>query len=230
MSLSRTKTTLDIAVSVILLLIALWVVVPHSITIHDQPQDPGNRGASAPIPDSVAAEWLADGQRAGAVDAPVRIIEFGNLLCGHCARFHAVMDSIKIRYPGLVSLTWLHFVPSKDDTDIARRFAMAAECAGEQGRFADFVAAAFAADVRVGTQEQIRTLAEAAKIDSVRKLSLCVDRQDFATRVDQQSDQARGWGFNGTPTWILDGEVFVGAPSFSILDSIVVSKLRPTRK
>ncbi|MGQ0765436.1 MAG: DsbA family protein [Gemmatimonadota bacterium] len=80
---------------------------------------------------------VAAGLRIGAPLAPVTVVEFTDLECPFCARFHEVYRSLVVQHGANLSLVFVHFpLPSHR---FAKPAAQAAECAAEAGRFAQFV-------------------------------------------------------------------------------------------
>ena len=88
----------------------------------------------------------------GHPDAPVTIIEFTDLQCPYCARFATqtfpqirrnYIDTGKVRYTSRDLPLPMH--------EFAVSAAVAARCAGEQGRFWEYLAALFAMQDRLGS-------------------------------------------------------------------------------
>ena len=70
----------------------------------------------------------------GQPNAPVKLIEFSDLECPFCKRFHPVMQQVMDEYgkDGRVAVVYRHF-PLDQLHSKARKEAQAAECAGELG-------------------------------------------------------------------------------------------------
>ena len=68
----------------------------------------------------------------GSLDAPVKIVEFSDLECPFCARFHPTLQQIFDEYEGQVAWVYRHF-PLDTLHAKARKEAEATECAAELG-------------------------------------------------------------------------------------------------
>ena len=68
----------------------------------------------------------------GDVNAPVKVVEFSDLECPFCKRFHATMQQTVAAYGGHVAWVYRHF-PIDQLHSKARKEAEATECAAELG-------------------------------------------------------------------------------------------------
>lgn len=148
----------------------------------------------------------------GREDAPVSVIEFTDLQCPYCARFATqtfpglrrnYIDTGKVRFASrdLPLPFHAYAIPA----------AVAARCAGEQGRFWEFRAALFAGQSRLGTapyDELARRFGmDAGRFDACRRDG----RQESNVRADLALAQSQGIG--STPTFVIGRMVngnFVG--------------------
>lgn len=67
----------------------------------------------------------------GSANAPVTIIEYSDLECPFCIRFHATQETLMKEYAGKIK--WVHRHFPLDFHANAKPYAYAAECAGEIG-------------------------------------------------------------------------------------------------
>jgi protein-disulfide isomerase len=74
------------------------------------------------------------GHSRGPANAQLTLVEFGDYQCPSCGAFHPLVKEILNRYPDKVRLEFHHF-PLIDLHPNAMMAAMAAEAAGEQGRY-----------------------------------------------------------------------------------------------
>ena len=66
----------------------------------------------------------------GDKDAPIKIIEFADLQCGHCKDAYIALKSLMKTYPNKIQFTFRHFpLPFNKHSKV---FAKAATCAGNQ--------------------------------------------------------------------------------------------------
>jgi protein-disulfide isomerase len=157
----------------------------------------------------------------GAEDAPVTIIEFTDLQCPYCARFARetwprlrteYVDTGKVRFATRDLPLPFHA--------FALPAAVAARCAGAQGRYWEYRDALFAAQSRLGS-EPYAGLAAQLGLDAAG-FEAC--RADPATLEAVRADAALATanGITGTPSFVIGrvvdgefaGELVSGAGSF----------------
>lgn len=150
----------------------------------------------------------------GADDAPVTLVEYASITCGHCAQFHQeVLPSIKEDYveTGQVRFVFREFPTPPANIAIAG-FALA-RCAGEDKYF-DVLDDLFEAQpgilaaARQGAAgAALKTIAERHGIEGDEAFDACIN--DRAIREDIADVVLSGdeFGISSTPTLILQGEV-----------------------
>lgn len=135
----------------------------------------------------------------GATNARVRLIEYSDIECPFCQQYHdeliEVVDNQKL--PNF-SWTYRHFPLTTIHPD-AFRYAVASECAAEQGQFWGFldILVNQVRDNRV-TDEAIAAIASGVGIDSAR-LDTCMEQESIAELVQAEILQAQAGGATGTP-------------------------------
>lgn len=162
----------------------------------------------------------------GSKEAPFTIVEYTDYQCPFCQRFHvtafpelkkAYIDSGKVRFYSKDMP--LDFHPN------AMRAAMAARCAGEQGKFWE-LRDTMGANPNSLDIEHILNFAGNLKLDT-GALRACIDGGKYKETVQNDVLEAMRIGANGTPTFIVgksvgegvDGELIVGALPFQMFDS-----------
>jgi len=196
----------------------------------------------ATTPSPPAGESEADAAAAtpfnelGSVDAPVLIIEFSDLQCSFCAR-HAsqtfpelrrnYIDTGKLRYAlrDLPLPMHRHAVPA----------AVAARCAGEQGKFWEMRQAIYLARGRLD-QEPYAGMAGDLGLD-VESFEAC--RRDGRQLAKVQADAAlaAGEGIASTPAFVIgrivgdefQGETLVGAKPYAVFAAKIEALLGEPR-
>jgi protein-disulfide isomerase len=161
----------------------------------------------------------------GSKDAPLTIVEYTDYQCPFCQRFHvtsfpelkkAYIDTGKVRF--FSKDMPLDFHPN------AMRAALAARCAGEQGKFWE-LRNTMGANPNSLDIEHIMNFAGDLKLD-ITALRACVDSEKYKEPVQRDVLEAMKVGANGTPTFIIgksvgdgvDGELVVGALPFQMFD------------
>src|ERR1039457_5075752 len=162
----------------------------------------------------------------GSKTAPLTIVEYTDYQCPFCQRFHvtafaelkkAYIDTGKVRF--FSKDMPLDFQPN------AMRAAMAARCAGEQGKFWE-LRDTMGANPNSLDIDHILGFAASLKMDT-GALRACIDSGKYKEPVQTDVLEAMKIGANGTPTFIVgksvgngvDGELLVGAMPFQMFDA-----------
>jgi protein-disulfide isomerase len=164
----------------------------------------------------------------GRSDAPVTLVEFTDLECPFCRRFHLTtferlkqefVDTGRVRYVTRDLPLRIH--PN------ARPAAHAARCAGEQGRFWEVRHLLFAGQARVG-DEDLAGYARQAGVDAER-LRACVTSGRHEDAIRRDVADATSAGVSGTPTFLLgptrpdgfEGVRLVGAHPYEVFAALI---------
>src|ERR1022692_838339 len=161
----------------------------------------------------------------GSKTAPLTIVEYTDYQCPFCQRFHVTaFNELKKAYIDTGKVRFFSKDMPLDFHPNAMRAAMAARCAGEQGKFWE-LRDTMGANPNSLDMEHIVSFAANLKMDTVA-LRACIDGGKYKERV--QSDVLEGMrvGANGTPTLIVgrragnggSGGVVVGAMPFQMFD------------
>ena len=169
-------------------------------------------------------QLTAAGRRMGPADAPVQIVEFSDFQCPFCATFAATLKKARARYPDRISVLYRHY-PIQQIHPHARTAGLAAECAGEQGRFEAYHDALFAAQDSIGTRAWERFAAEAA-IPDLDAFTRCVREERLLANVDRDAALAEESGIRLTPTIVVNGTLIPGALSEAELEEWITGRRR----
>ena len=132
-------------------------------------------------------------------EAPVQIVEFSDFQCPFCKRALPGVTQMLEKYGNQVYFTYRH-LPLSRIHPRARELAEASECAAEQGKFWPFHDAIFDSDVNgIETKE----LAGKAGVKDPKKFAACVDKHQYAARVDEDMKAAESLFIGGTPTFLV---------------------------
>jgi protein-disulfide isomerase len=153
----------------------------------------------------------------GSAGAPVTLIEFTDYQCPFCKRFHErSWPEIKAKYVDTGKVRFVvRDMPLSFHSE-ALPAAIAARCAGEQGRFAVVFEALFAAPQL--TSESIHAIVASAGVAGPA-YERCVAGAAVHQAIDTDSAEAERLGINGTPGFViaqksggqLEGSLLVGA-------------------
>ncbi len=168
-----------------------------------------------------------DGEHAGgAGDARVTIVEFSDFECGHCAAFHQSLDEVLRREEG-VRVIFRHFpLDSACNPKLTTRMhpqaclaAIAAECAGDQGRFWEYHNLLFENQRQLDRQALIG-FATRSGLDTAR-FTACLGSARALARVERDAKQGTDLGVESTPTIFINGRMIKGALDSDLLTEAV---------
>ncbi|MBS0376814.1 MAG: DsbA family protein [Proteobacteria bacterium] len=171
----------------------------------------------------------------GSPDAPVTLIEFTDYQCPFCKKFHErSWPEIKRRYVDTGKLRLVVRDLPLDFHSSAMPAALAARCAGEQGRFLPvFESLLKAAEL---TPEVINFVVTASGVQP-GPYQACVARPQLKQLVSADAAEAERLGINGTPGFViaqkqgtqLEGVLVVGAQPTEVFTSRIDALLAAGR-
>lgn len=143
----------------------------------------------------------------GDPNAPVKIVEYSDMECPFCKRFHPTMQRVVEEYDGKVAWVYRHF-PLDAIHSKARSEARAAECAGELGgpdafwRYVDRFFELTPSNNQTDTQTILPQIAGEIGLE-VNQFSTCLASGKYNDRIQDDLDNAMATGGNGTPWSII---------------------------
>lgn len=180
----------------------------------------GGDGAGSDGP--MAKNQRADDIIMGEADAPVLVIEYASITCGHCKSFHDnTLDAFKEKYvdTGLVKYTFREF--PTPPAPIAMAGFLVARCAPED-EYYDVLDTLFERQLPIvqsqNPREELLKVAQAAGL-SEDKFDACIRDDANIERInDVVDDGVETYNINSTPTFIIDGQAYTGARPLSFFD------------
>jgi protein-disulfide isomerase len=157
----------------------------------------------------------------GPQDAPVTIVEYSDFLCHFCAQASTTVKKLLEAHPKDVRLVYKHFATGKNDVRAALYFE-AINLQDPQKAWA-FMDKAFAAQQNVSEKgdEALSAMAKELGVDMTR-LAKDLERKELADRIAADVKEARDFGFNGTPIFLINGAPVRGAVPLDVLEEFVV--------
>ena len=188
-------------------LIALAVYFGGGSGGSQQAAGPTGGEAAAPTAPSIGDIRPVDEQDhiRGAAAAKITIIEYSDLECPFCQRFHPTVAQVLAEHPNDVRWVYRHF-PLEAIHPLARGAAVASECAGEQGRFWEFTDLVFAPEGNPGLdQAGLTQMAQQAGVSDVAGFTSCLSSGRYDEKIDADIADAQAAGGRGTPYSIVEG-------------------------
>jgi predicted DsbA family dithiol-disulfide isomerase/uncharacterized membrane protein len=185
---------------------------------------------SRPVMPRTADALLSRVHAKGAPDAPVTIVEFSDFFCAHCARAYRDLKRVLARSPNDVRLVFHHFpLDTQCNPTIKQQVhaeacaaAVAAECAGREGKFWEYHDYLFEHGAALGH------VAIAAKLGlDVARFRECLGRDQAREAVEQDVNEGTRLGVESTPTLFFNGRTVAGALDGPFYEyAIVIEKAR----
>ncbi|HSU13522.1 DsbA family protein [Longimicrobium sp.] len=163
------------------------------------------------------------GQKTGNPAAPVTVVEFADFQCPACRKFADQVHQAELRHPGKILVVYRHY-PLQAIHPYAMAAANAAECAAEQGRFAEFHDVLFASQDSIGRTPWVQ-FARAAAVPDTARFTQCVDQRRYQARIQADISAGRQLKVDGTPTVVVNGLQFTGVGSDEDFESLIVKLL-----
>jgi len=204
-------------------------------TLEQRPAAPApmpGQGQAQPQSDKVSMAFTAGGFSVGKEDAPLVLVEYTDYQCPFCQRFHNdsyaqikanYIDTGKVRYVSRDFPLSFH--------ENAQRSAVAARCAGEQGKFWELrhVMIVNASQLQ---PDKILGYAQNASLD-VPKFKTCFESDKYRAAIDKDVAEGQAAGVNGTPSFVLgrvengklEGVRLVGAMPYQQFDAKIQEML-----
>jgi len=190
------------------------------------PQPPADTTVSIPFA-------AAGGHSLGRQDAPLVMVEYSDYQCPFCRNYHVgTFDEIKKNYIDSGRVRYVNRDFPLAFHENARRAAMAARCAGEQGRFWDLRHAMIVNANQLGGQN-IEKYASDIKLE-MSGFRACLDSGRYTKDVDRDLEEGGQAGVSGTPSFVvgrlingrLEGVRMVGAMPYQNFASTLDEMLR----
>lgn len=202
-------------------LVATAAFVRHRIHVTNAPTDP-----FAPRVLTGVHRLASEGTVLGGSDAPIRLIEFSDFQCPFCRRLHQTLGALRARHPE-VAVVYRHF-PLAIHTE-ALPAAIAAECAGVQGRFESYAQLLFEQQdsLRDGIYDR---LARQAGVSDSAQFAACRASRSPMPTISRDIEAGEQLQIVGTPVLIIGDTVLVGAAPDSVLEGRLAAALRAVHR
>ena len=168
-------------------------------------------------------------QSFGSADAPVTVIEYASLTCGHCRNFHlTTWPALKEKY---VDTGQVRFIIREFPFDPrASAGFMLARCSGEDNWYATL-------DLHYRSQEQWARASDATgALKSIMgmtgmsgdEVESCLTDQALLDKITAVAETGKKLGVDSTPTFFVNGKPYKGSMTIEqfsdILDPLLAAK------
>lgn len=222
-------------------ILGLAVVMPMPPATAQGPQDNtakphthehGPTAPPAPAKEVPADKLLVPGPlpdiSIGKADAPITIVEYASLTCGHCGRFHReLLPKVKAKYidTGIARLIVREFPLER----FALAAAMIARCVVPEKAY-DVTTALFERQQQWLAAQDARAALVAIGKEfglSEPKFDACMDNKELIQKViDVRAHANKEFGVDSTPTFFINGKRLVGPGDIREFDEIIAPMIK----
>lgn len=203
------KQRQGISTKQILIIVAAAVMVVVLLVILNS-----NRPQTAMTDLTYATGLTSEGEPyKGSPDAPLKLEEFSDFLCGHCGDFADALGALGPDYieTGKVQVIFRNFAFLAPESIQA---AQAAECALDQGsdkfwQYHDLLYAKRGTGLAAYSKLQLKAYARQIGLDTTT-FNNCLDSGAKAQEVRADLGEGQSKGVQSTPTWFLNDQMQVG--------------------
>ena len=167
----------------------------------------------------------------GGDNAILEIYEFTDLACPACAMANEEIHQVLNAYGDKVRIHFRHF--PLDMHKHARRAALYADCAGEQGKFFQYADMLFKNqdDWEDSNDESVVFVAYAYKLGlDMEKMRSCLANPENMRRIELEKAEGRAKGVDVTPSFIINGKFRKGAGSITYFAQKLDIRLRKEKE
>jgi protein-disulfide isomerase len=166
-----------------------------------------------------------DDPQIGPEDAKVKVVLFSDFQCPYCKSFHETFRKAIADYKDKALFVYKHL--PLDFHKQAMNAAVAADCAGEQGKFWEMADKLYASQSdwqnTTGTAK-FKTYASVLGL-SASKFNECVDQNKPKDKIDADKEMATNFGISGTPAFFVNDQFFGGVVAYDEMKKAIDEEL-----
>ncbi len=205
------------------LALGLVLIATHSVSA-------GEASKELSRDDIVTAMERGEGPSKGPASAPIIMVGFSDFQCSYCRKFwHETFPDIEAQYiqPGKLRFVYRHLAVLGGRSLLA---AEAASCADDQGKFWQYHEALFGNMAPyVVSESRLKQIAVTLGLDRT-SFDPCLSSGKYAKRIEAETLLARSLGATGTPAFLINRQLVIGAYPFEsfreYLDAILAESER----
>ncbi|HEY3445740.1 MAG TPA: thioredoxin domain-containing protein [Myxococcales bacterium] len=157
----------------------------------------------------------------GPKNAPIQIYEFSDFQCPFCSRVNPTMKQVEETYGGKIAILWKNYpLPFHDKAGLAAEASLAAH---EQGKFWQMHDKLFANQGALD-RANLEQYAQELQLD-MNKFKAALDSGKYKEQVKKDTEQGSSAGVSGTPSFVINGKLLVGAQPFEEFKKIIDAEL-----
>ncbi len=165
-------------------------------------------------------------RRKGGAGAPLEIVEFSDFQCPACRYAEAPLRQIFSVYDGKIRFVFKHYPLPPRVHAWAKVSALAAECAGRQGKFWEFHDRLYDKQTEWSNEKAeifFASYARDLKLD-VPAWDACRTGPDAAAAIASDMEDGNNAWVASTPTFFINGRRFVGGKQLAELGTLFMDR------
>ncbi len=147
----------------------------------------------------------------GTTTPQATIVEFGDFACPYSKESYLVVKQILADYPDKIKIVWRDYLRNEDSIDLA----VAARCAGAQGKFWEMHDKLFEDQDNLTTADEARLNRLVALAVSLgmndTEFATCLANRDNLTKIQKDYEEGNELAIIGTPTWFVNNYPISGS-------------------
>jgi len=164
----------------------------------------------------------------GDATAPVEVIEYASLTCSHCADFHKeTYPALKEKYVETGKVTFIYRDFPLDR--VALLMALSARCMPDE-KYYSTISDFMSQQRKIASQENHAAwLVQYAAVNGVpvEEFTACIESEDNLKKVVQSRlDAGKAYGIQGTPAFVINGEVYDGGRDVNAFSEYLDARLK----
>jgi len=154
--------------------------------------------------------------------SPVRIVEFTDFQCPYCSRVQSVLADVRKKYGDKVSVAVRDF-PLRQIHPAAQQAAVASRCAGDQQKYWEYHDQLFANNSSLDEVSLVK-YASVLSLDEA-KFKACLASGRYDSAIENDFQDGRRLGVNGTPSFFVNGIPVVGTQGIAEFEKVIDAEL-----
>lgn len=187
---------------------------------------PATNDASA-LPSVTAPVVTFADPATGAKDPRVTIVEYADFQCIPCRNLSENLKAVMRSYPDTVRLVWKD-MPNEAAHPMATLAAIAAGCAGRQGRFWQYHDLLFDRQLSL-SEDEFFSIATSLELN-IASFRACYETHDTLAVVRRGYEEGMALKILATPTIYIGSESYSGELSVEDLSTLIQAELANTEK
>jgi len=159
-------------------------------------------------------------------DCPITVVEYSEYECPYCSRVLPDVKKVLAEYKGKIRWIVRDFPLSFHAR--AKPAAIAAKCAGEQGKFWSMYQKLFENQTKL-SDEDFAAHGKTIGLNMEKFASCQKNPAAILAKIDENIQSGAKFGVNGTPAFFINGRKLSGARSYDDFKSIIDSELTKKR-